>query len=184
MFSWKSNRVRIHVPLVVLSVLGFFATTNWIAPTQAADSGPETVLHAADAAKNLPASVFYRGQTAPVQSRNSGGVHYADGMLVLVTNVDNSGYSSGVQQKFQSYLLTEVPLDIDGKHLPAGTYGLGVVSGELFVTDIGAHDVMQTKAGNDANLKRPMPLQVIADKDANHYRVYFGRDYFVFSRAK
>jgi hypothetical protein len=184
MFSWKSNRVRLHVPLVVLGVLAVFAGSHGIVPTRAADSGAETVLHAADAAKSLPTSVFYRGQTAPVQGRNSGGVHYADGMLVLVTNVDNSGYSSGVQQKFQSYLLTEVPLDIDGKHLPAGAYGLGVVSGQIFVTDIGAHDVMQTKAGTDASLKRPTPLQVIADKDANHYRVYFGRDYFVFSRAK
>lgn len=184
MFQWKSNHVRIYIPLLVLGLLGFFAANTWIAPIQAADSSAETVLHAADAAKTLPASVFYRGQTAPVQSRNSGGVHYADGMLVLVTNVDNSGYSSGVQQKFQSYLLTEVPLDIDGKHLPAGAYGLGVVSGEIFVTDIGAHDLMKTKAGNDANLKRPTPLQVVADKDANHYRVYFGRDYFVFSRAK
>jgi len=184
MFQWKSNRVRLHVPLVILSLLGFFATTGRITPTQAADSGSETVLHATDAAKILPTSVFYRGQTAPVQSRNSGGVHYGDGMLVLVTNVDNSGYSSGVQQKFQSYLLTEVPLEIDGKHLPAGAYGLGVVSGEIFVTDIGAHDVMKTKSGNDADLKRPTPLQVVADKNANHYRIYFGRDYFVFSRAK
>lgn len=173
-----------YIPLLVLGLTGFFATSTWIAPAQAADSAADTVLHAADAAKTLPTSVFYRGQTAPVQSRNSGGVHYGDGMLVLVTNVDNSGYSSGVQQKFQSYLLTEVPLDIDGKHLPAGSYGLGVVSGEIFVTDIGAHDVMKAKASNDANLKRPTPLQVMADKDANHYRIYFGRDYFVFSRAK
>ena len=166
-------------------MLTALVAATFVIPARAADpaSGQTMVLHAAEATKSLPASVFYRGQTAPVQSRNSGGVRFADGMLVLVTNVDNSGYSSGVQQKFQAYLLTEVSLDMDGKHLPAGAYGLGLVAGQILVTDIGANDLLQTKGTADANLKRPTPLQVVADAAADHYRIYFGRDYFVISRA-
>jgi hypothetical protein len=186
MFSRRSVSTLLRGPLGSAVVLAAIFAALIAVPAHAADSaaGQTVVLHAADAAKSLPASVFYRGQTAPVQARNSGGVHFADGMLFLVTNVDNSGYSSGVQQKFTSYLLTEVPLDIQGKNLPAGAYGIGFVGGQLFVTDIGAHDLLEVKSATDANLKRPMPLQVVADSAADHYRVYAGRDYFIFARAK
>ncbi|HVJ09539.1 MAG TPA: hypothetical protein VM554_14265 [Acidisarcina sp.] len=186
MFSRRFASLRTTNFIGTTVMLAALVAAVFAIPARAADpaSGQTSVLHAADATKLLPASVFYRGQTAPVQSRNSGGVRFADGMLVLICNVDNSGYSSGVQQKFTAYLLTEVPLDMGGKHLPAGAYGLGIVSGQVMVTDIGANDVLQTKSTADANLKRPMPLQVIADATAGHYRVYFGRDYFVLSRAK
>jgi hypothetical protein len=50
------------------------------------------------------------------------------------------------------------------------------------VTDIGAHDLFQTKSKADAEMKRPTPLQVVADTEANHYRIYSGRNYVVFTR--
>jgi len=186
MLSPKSapSLLRAHIGATV-ALAALFAALIAV-PAYAADAmaGQTVVLKAADATKSLPTSVFYRGQTAPVQSRNSGGVHFADGMLMLVTNVDNSGYSSGVQQKFTAYLMTEVPLDIQGKHLPAGAYGIGFMGGQLYVTDIGAHDLLVVKGASDADMKRPVPLQVVADTAADHYRVYAGREYFVFSRAK
>src|SRR5207245_6831899 len=75
--------------------------------------GKEVALKAADiTAKIFPERVFFRGQTAPVQFRNSGGVHFADDLYVLAGMVDSSGYSTGIKEKYQAYLLNEVTLDI------------------------------------------------------------------------
>jgi hypothetical protein len=66
-----------------------------------AQAGGDTVLAATDAGKVLPASVWFKGQSATTQLRNSGGVKFADGFFVLSTLVDTSGYSSDVQAKYQ-----------------------------------------------------------------------------------
>jgi hypothetical protein len=49
------------------------------------------------------------------------------------------------------------------------------------VTDVGAHDVLTVSIPDDAGLKRPTPLQVIADP-AGGFRLYAGRRYVNFSR--
>jgi hypothetical protein len=135
-------------------------------------------------AELMPATVFFRGQVASVQARNSGGVRLADGMLVLFALVDTSGYSTAVQQKYQSYFITEVPLDINGQTLKPGAYGVGFVEGNKFlVMDIGAHDLFTTRSIHDTELKRPMPLQVLADSAPNRYRLYINRNYVVFAPA-
>jgi hypothetical protein len=141
-----------------------------------------TVLNATEAGKLLPPSVFYRGQSAQVQARNSGGIKFADGMFMLAVLVDTSGYSTAVQQKYQTYLITEVAISIDGHSLPPGAYGTGFVAGHFGVMDIGNHDLFSVDATHDTELKRPMPLQVIAGSTAGEYRLYQGRDYVVISR--
>jgi hypothetical protein len=148
--------------------------------TASAASG-DTVLTAAEATKLLPASVFFRGQSATTQLRNSGGVKFADGMFVLATLVDTSGYSSDVQQKYQAYFITEVPIKIEGHDLAAGIYGVGFVGGGKFIVlDVGAHDLFTVDAHNDAELKRPVPLKVVADGAG--FRLYEGRNYVGFAK--
>ena len=78
----------------------------------ASTTKPAGVLKPADTSNLMPAQVFFRGQSATVQMRNSGGVRYADGMFTLMALVDTSGYSSGIQQRYQAYLITEVPLQL------------------------------------------------------------------------
>ena len=85
-----------------------------------AQAAQDTVLNAAEATKLLPASVYFKGQSATTQLRNSGGVKFADGSYVLATLVDTSGYSSDVQQKYQAYFITELQIKIEGHVLPAG----------------------------------------------------------------
>jgi hypothetical protein len=149
----------------------------------AADPSPG-ILKATDMANLMPAKVFFRGQVASVQARNSGGVKLADGMLVLCALVDTSGYSTAVQQKYQAYFITEVALDINGQTLKAGAYGVGFVEGNKFlVMDLGAHDLFAIAGVHDAELKRPTPLQVLADTGPNRYRLYINRNYVVFSPA-
>jgi hypothetical protein len=148
--------------------------------------GKEVVLKAADiTAKIFPERVFFRGQSAPVQFRNSGGVHFADDLYVLAGMVDSSGYSTGIKEKYQAYLLSEVMLEIAGQTLKPGAYGIGFLTGGKFVVmDVGANDVLQSGSQHDAEMKRPVPLQVVAADTAGSYRLYAGRDYVEFRRAR
>jgi hypothetical protein len=142
----------------------------------------DTVLKPADVQKLLPASVYYKGQSAPSQLRNSGGVKFGDGSYMLVTLVDNSGYASDVAAKYQAYFVTEIPIKIGGQSLPAGVYGVGFIGGDKFVvTDVGAHDVFTVSSSNDETMKRPMPLQVTTDAGGG-FRLYAGRKYVTFTK--
>jgi hypothetical protein len=157
-------------------------------PQTATNSAPakEGLLTAADVGnKLLPEKVFFRGQIAPVQARNTGGVRYADGFLVFAGLVDNSGYSTAIREKYQAYLINEVPVEIGGQTLKPGAYGIGFLEGNKFVVmDIGANGVLQAASVKDAEMKRPVPLQFMAGSGAGNYRLYHGRDYVEFHRAK
>jgi hypothetical protein len=163
---------------LLCAVAAFFLSLP--APMIAASSGA-TVLKAADTTNLIPATVFFRGQVATVQARNSGGVKLADGMLVLCALVDTSGYSTAVQQKYQAYFISEVPLDFNGQTLKPGAYGVGFVDGKFLVMDLGAHDLFTTSSNRDTELKRPTPLQVLDDTTAGKYRLYINRNYTIFS---
>lgn len=142
----------------------------------------DTILKPEDARKLLPAAVYYKAQSAPTQLRNSGGVKFADGYYLLATLVDTSGYSSDVASKYQAYFITEVPIKIAGQSLPAGVYGIGFITdNKLVVTDVGAHDVLTVSYATDDTLKRPVPLQVVADPTGG-FRLYAGRKYVTLTR--
>jgi len=147
--------------------------------------GKESVLKAADITpKIFPERVFFRGQVAPAQLRNTGGVHFADDLYVLAGLVDSSGYSTGIREKYQGYLLNEVNLEMGGETLKPGAYGFGFITGGKFVVmDLGANDVLQIASQRDAEMKRPVPLQVAASSTAGGYRLYAGRDYVEFRRT-
>lgn len=140
------------------------------------------VLGPPDLEKLFPATVYYLGQTAPAQLRNSGGVKFADGHYVLASLVDNSGYSTAVAGKYQGYLIIEVPIRIEGQRLAAGAYGIGFLDGGKFlVTDLGGGDVLALHSSSDQTMTRPRPLQVTADS-AGGFRLYAGRSYVRFNR--
>lgn len=160
---------------------GMMAAAMTMTPVALSAQGSDTVLKAAEVGKLLPASVFYRGQPANTQLRNSGGVKFGDGFYLLVTLVDTSGYSTGVQTKYSAYFITEVPIKVDGQSLPAGAYGAGFVGDKFVLTDVGAHDVLSVTAGEDAAQKHPMPLQVVADPGGG-FRLYLQRKYVSLSR--
>lgn len=155
-------------------------------PAFQASGGKDTVLKAADITpKIFPERVFYRGQVAPVQMRNTAGVHFADDLYLLAGLVDVSGYSSGVREKYKGYLLNEVHADINGQALAPGAYGIGFVEGPKFiVTDLGSNNLIEVAANKDAELKGPVPLQIVAGSDAGTYRLYLGREYVTIKRTK
>jgi hypothetical protein len=148
-----------------------------------AAKGTEKALKASEiTGKVFPERVFFRGQVASVQMRNSAGIHYADDAYVLAALVDNSGYSTEIKEKYQGYLMTEVALEIGGQKLPAGVYGFGFVNGKFIVMDVGAHDLLTAPSAKDADLKRPVPFQITGGD--GKYRIYGGRDYVEVSRAQ
>jgi hypothetical protein len=164
-----------------MAAAGMLAAAILVAPAMKAQAAGDTVLKPADMEKLVPASVYYRGQTATTQVRNSGGVKFADGYFVLTYMVDTSGYSSDVAAKYQAYFITEVPLKIVGQSLPAGIYGVGFVKGKFIVTDVGAHDVLTVATGNDPGLQRPVPLKVTANPTGG-FRLYAGKKFVTFTR--
>jgi hypothetical protein len=177
---------RAHITLLLFLAVLVTPALRVIAQTSPAQ--PDTVLHPADVTKILPGSVFFRGQSATTQERNSGGVRFADGFYVLVSMVDNSGYSTGIQEKYQAYFITEVPLDIHGHRLVPGAYGSGIIKGangpQFVLLDIGANELFTVEATSDPKFRRPTPLQVIEGEAPGKFRLYFGRNYVEFQRAQ
>jgi hypothetical protein len=136
---------------------------------------PAGTLPAADLKVLVPATYFYRGQSASVQLRNSAGIRTEDQKYVLAGLVDTSGYASDVAQKYQGFFITEVKLKIEGSELAPGEYGFGFAGDKFTVTDVGANDLLAVSFKRDDNLKRPVPLKIVEDGGA--YRLYAGRKY-------
>jgi hypothetical protein len=165
----------------MFAAVGIMLLGIMTAPAAAVAQG-DTVLKAADVQKLLPDSVWYKGQSAPAQKRNSGGVKFADGSFVMATLVDNSGYASDVAAKYQAYFVVELSIKIGGQTLAPGVYGAGFITGDKFVvTDVGGHDVLTASSSSDDQMKRPTPLQVAADPGGG-FRLYAGRRYVTFTK--
>lgn len=179
------NREKIIPGLTLLLALTLVFYAHSVIAGSSSAQGKETTLAANDiGAKLFPEKVFFRGRLAPVQLRNTGGVQFADEFYVLAGLCDTSGYSSQIQEKFQGYLLTEVPLQIGGQTLKAGAYGIGFLSSGQFVAmDLGANNLLQAASARDAEIKRPVPLQMRA-ADNGAYRLYAGRDYVEWHRGQ
>jgi hypothetical protein len=184
--------MKIRTALVLFPALLLILASSSFAQQEKSTAAPtkepakEGVLKAAEiGVKLFPDKVFFRGQVAPVQMRNAGGVRFADQFLVMAALVDNSGYSTGLREKYQAYLINEVPIEIGGKTLKPGAYGCGFLEGNKFIVmDLGANDVFEVSSTKDSEVKRPVPLQVVAGSAAGTYRLFKGRDYVEFKRAK
>jgi hypothetical protein len=143
------------------------------------------VLSREQAAAILPQSVFFRGQSASLQGRNSSGIRFANGKFVLMALVDTSGYSSALQQTYQAYLITEVPLILGGQTLNPGAYGFGFVAdNKMTLMDIGGNEILHTTTTHDQALARPTPLQILPDAATGAFRLYLGRSYVALAPAE
>jgi hypothetical protein len=179
-------RPRSLIATLLVTVLPFGIVNGQLNPSQveSATTSPTAILNATEAQKIFPTSVFFKGQTAPVQARNSGGLRLADQRLVLIALVDNSGYSSQDQGRYQAYLLTEAWLEIDGHRLAPGAYGCGFAGGDIFVVmDISGNELFLAHSKRDTDMRRPTPLQIQAADESGLYRLYSGRNFVTFRVA-
>lgn len=178
------KRIATFLASLFLPLLAFSLRLTPAVKAGGAPAGQDTVLKAADITPKLfPEQVFFRGKVAPAQLRNTGGVHFADDLYVLAGLVDNSGYSTAIKEKYQAYLLSEVTLEIGGQTVKPGAYGFGFVSGKFILMDLAANNLIEVAGQHDAEMKRPVPLQVVASSTVGSYRLYVGRDFIEFGRA-
>jgi hypothetical protein len=171
--------------LLALLLIAPVSLTASLAFSQtAAQISADTILHPSDLDSLLPPAVYFKGQSATIQKRNSAGVRFRDGALMFATKVDTGGYSSSIQERYQDYLITEVSLTIGENRLPPGAYGVGFINNNKFVVmDIGGHDLFIVDSQHDDALSRPNPLQIVADPSPQHFRLYSGRTFVTFGRA-
>ncbi len=186
MIKAHTHRLRRAALAVALAA---FTTASLTLPTPAANAQQGQTVSAAgimahgEAAKLMPATVFFAGKTAPVQARNTAGLRLAGGRVVLAGLVDTSGYSSGVQSKYQAYFLTETALTIAGRKLGVGAYGCGFVAGKFLVLNLAGDVLFSVAATHDTAIRRPDPLQFTAAPGGG-YRLYSGRDYVALQAAR
>jgi hypothetical protein len=156
-----------HLRIVAASLL-------LIVGTAMAQTASKHLLASDELKKAVPTEYFYRGQKAPVQLRNAVGFQLGDGKMMLAALVDNSGYFTAIQQKYQGLLITETKLTIGGATLPPGQYGFGfTANGKFMVMDVANTDVLEAAAEVDQALKRPVPLKLVEDNGA--YKLYAGK---------
>lgn len=183
------NMFRKNAVAVALMVLAFCAAGRRCrAQTDSAavpPAKPVGLLQHAEVESLLPPSVFFQGQTATVQLRNAGAVRFPNGAIMFAVKVDTGGYSTSIQERYQDYLVTETTLQLGeataAKPLPPGAYGIGFIAGGLLVMDIGGHTLFTVPAQTDPALRRPTPLQVLAQ--GSGFRLYSGRTYISFAAS-
>ena len=134
------------------------------------------LLPAAELERLLPATVFFSGQSAPLQLRNSAGYRTTTGRLIWAGLVDTSGYSTGVREKYQFYFVAEVPLRAGTLSIAPGIYGGGFLADNSFVLlDVAGNEIGRTPVREDKELHRPRPLQLTTE--GGGLRLYLGRQY-------
>ena len=176
--------MKLFIKFFVFLPLLLLASAFRPAPAAGPSAGQDIVLKAADITPKLfPEHVFFRGQVAAAQLRNTGGVHFADDLYVLAGLVDSAGYSTAIREKYQGYLLSEVNLEIGAQALKPGAYGFGFVSEKFILMDLAAENLIEAAGQRDTEMKRPVPLQVLASSNDGSFRLHVGRDYIEFRRA-
>jgi hypothetical protein len=145
----------------------------------AAQSKPE-ILNDKDATAVIPSSFYFAGQSAPTQMRNAAAARLAKDRLVIAGLVDTSGYSTEISGKYEGFFITDSPIKIGDKTLNTGAYGFGFsADGKLNIFDISSKAILSVATTSDAEIKRPRPLQMVADTAG--VRLYKGKNYAVIS---
>lgn len=162
---------------LVSIALSLLLAVPCMAQQSAPVAAPAGVLSSVEIQRLMPSSVFFQGQSATTQLRNSFGLRFANGGLVLAGLVDTGGYSTAVRDKYQFYLLSDTSFEIDGKKMSPGAYGCGFVQDGLLIMDIGGNELFKGKVIHDDAMSRPRPLQIQAGKNSGEFRLYLGKDY-------
>src|SRR5688572_17748194 len=161
----------------------FFVTATLLALTASIVFGSVVqdkpiIVTGADLTRLVPTSYYFKGQSAPTQTRNTAAAKLGAERFVIVGLVDTSGYSAEIRAKYEGFFITDSPIKINGESLPTGAYGFGFSSdGKMRVMDIAGNDVLSVSSTNDKDLRRPRPLMMTTAEQG--IRFYSRRDYVV-----
>jgi hypothetical protein len=135
-----------------------------------------TILTGADLTRVVPTGFYFEGLSAPTQMRNAAAARFGEKRYVIAGLVDTSGYAADVRAKYEGFLITDSPIQINGSDLAAGAYGFGFSdAGKFQVLDLAGNPVVSVSTAKDSGLKRPRPLMMTAVADG--VRFYSGKDY-------
>lgn len=138
-------------------------------------AAPE-VLNETAAAKIVPTSFYFAGQSAPTQMRNSAVARLGKDRYIIAGLVDTSGYSTEISGKYEGFFITDSPVKIGGKTLSTGAYGFGFSAGnKLHVFDLSSKEILSAVTLNDKEMKRPRPLMMSVAADG--VRFYKGKNF-------
>jgi hypothetical protein len=83
-----------------------------------------------------------------------------------------------VRAKYEGFLITDLPITINGSELGIGAYGFGFSNdGKLNILDLAGKEILSVATAKDNALKRPRPLMMT--KSVEGVRLYSGKDYAV-----
>lgn len=167
----KTKRNSFTLTLIFAALI-FTLTTL----TNAQEKTAPEILGQTAAARIVPTSFYFAGQSAPTQTRNSAVARLGKDRYVIVGMVDTSGYSSEISDKYEGFFITDSPVLIGGKELATGAYGFGFSSsGKIRIFDLSSKEIMWAETKSDPDLKRPRPLMMSVGNDG--VRFYKGKNY-------
>lgn len=159
------------------SCILFFALVFALNATiNAQEKAAPEILNETTAAKVVPTSFYFAGQSAPTQMRNAAVARIGKDRHVIAGLVDTSGYSTEISGKYEGFLITDSPVNIGGKQLEIGAYGFGFSKdGKLHIFDLSSKEIMSVETMSDKEMKRPRPLMMSVAADG--VRFYKGKNY-------
>ncbi|MFZ0062187.1 MAG: hypothetical protein WAL47_09130 [Pyrinomonadaceae bacterium] len=129
-------------------------------------------------ARIVPTAFYFQGQSAPTQMRNATAMRLGEDRHVIAGLVDTTGYAADVRAKYEGFLITDLPITINGEGLGIGAYGFGFSNdGKFSVMNIAGDQLLSVATTKDNALRRPRPL-MMAESDSG-IRLYSGKDYVV-----
>ena len=170
----KKSLLSTRCYIIYASFFALILTLNTTANAQ--EKLVPEILNQTEAAKIVPTSFYFAGQSAPTQMRNSAVVRLGKDRHVIAGMVDTSGYSTEISGKYEGFLITDSPINIGGKTLETGAYGFGFsVGGKLNIFDLSGKEILSVDTVNDKEVKRPRPLMMSVANDG--VRFYKGKIY-------
>jgi len=131
--------------------------------------------------RGLVRDFYLEGNAIPTQKRNAVMVKAADGRRMVFALLDTSGYGTDVQVKYIGMAIVEQKVSLGGVTLGVGAWGFGLEKATppegkpatLRFYDVAGQKVGEATVAWDAQLKSPVPLQVVTG--AGRSTLYLGR---------
>lgn len=132
----------------------------------------------------VPKDFYLEGNAIPTQKRNAALLKTPAGARVLFALIDTTGYSSQIQQKYEGMIINEGKVTLCGHAIGVGSYGFGFTKpaatsaeeAKFFVYNQAGGKVAECALKKDAELKQPVPLQVVVAK-GGPTKLYLGKNW-------
>jgi hypothetical protein len=147
-------------------------------PAYVAAQDQGIIVAGSELSRVVPSGFYFQGLSAPTQMRNAAATRFGTNRYVIAGLVDTSGYSADVRAKYEGFLITDLPITINGSELGIGAYGFGFSKdGKLNILDLAGKEILSVATAKDNALRRPRPLVMVKSDDG--VRLYSGKDYAV-----